>query len=51
MGLLKKPKLTISDKDFVQSFLLDDEYIETAEDWVMVRNALYAAIDWGKKVK
>lgn len=51
MALLKKPRQKISDHDFVQSFLLDDEYIETKEEWDMMRNALYAALEWGKKVK
>ena len=45
MALLKKPRQKISDHDFVQSFLLDDE------EWDLMRNALYAALEWGKKVK
>ena len=51
MALLKKPRQKISDQDFVLSFLLDDEYIETKEEWDLMRNALYAALEWGKKVK
>lgn len=51
MALLKKPRQKISDHDFILSFLLDDEYIETKEEWNMMRNALYAALEWGKKVK
>ncbi len=51
MALLRKPRQKISDDDFVMSILLDNEYIETREEWGMMRKVLYAALEWGKKVK
>lgn len=51
MALLRKPRQKISDDDFVMSILLDNEYIETREEWGTMRKVLYAALEWGKKVK
>ena len=51
MALLRKPRQKISDDDFVMSILLDNEYIETREEWGMMPKVLYAALEWGKKVK
>ena len=51
MALLRKPRQKISDDDFVMSILLDNEYIETREEWGMMRKVLYAALCASKKYR